>query len=180
VWLDDAEIALMAERGAGLAYCPSSNMALGDGITRLTEMRERGIRVGLGTDGGCTNNRLSVFEEMRMAALLQKVRHLDGTRLPAEEAFAMGTTGGAALLGLPAGAIAPGRLADLVAVDLGHPSLHPPVNLLKSVVYAMSHQAVTDVWVHGRQVVRGQRLVTMDQADLLARVRALTRDWTVA
>lgn len=115
-----------------------------------------------------------------MAALLQKVRHLDGTRLPAEEAFAMGTTGGAALLGLPAGAIAPGRLADLVAVDLGHPSLHPPVNLLKSVVYAMSHQAVTDVWVHGRQVVRGQRLVTMDQADLLARVRALTRDWTVA
>ncbi|HKZ05351.1 MAG TPA: amidohydrolase [Methylomirabilota bacterium] len=180
VWLDDAEIALMAERGAGLAYCPSSNMALGDGITRITEMRERGVRIGLGTDGGCTNNRLSVFEEMRMASLLQKVRHLDGTRLPAEESFAMGTRTGAALLGLPAGEIAPGRLADLVAVDLGHPSLHPPANLLKSVVYAMSHQAVTDVWVHGRHVVRGQRLTTLDQADLLARVRALTRDWRVA
>ena len=180
VWLDEAEIALMAARGAGLAYCPSSNMALGDGITRLTEMRARGVRVGLGTDGGCTNNRLSVFEEMRMAALLQKVRHLDGTRLPAEEAFAMGTAGGAEILGLAAGAIAPGRLADLVAVDLGHPSLHPPANLLKSVVYAMSHQAVTDVWVHGRPVVRGQRLATLDQADLLARVRALTRDWRVA
>ena len=180
VWLDEAEIALMATRGAGLAYCPSSNMALGDGITRLTEMREHGVRVGLGTDGGCTNNRLSVFEEMRMAALLQKVRHLDGTRLPAEEAFAMGTAGGAEILGLAAGAIAPGRLADVVAVDLGHPSLHPPANLLKSVVYAMSHQAVTDVWVHGRPVVRGQRLATLDQADLLARVRALTRDWRVA
>jgi 5-methylthioadenosine/S-adenosylhomocysteine deaminase len=180
VWLDDAEIALMAERGAGLAYCPSSNMALGDGITRITEMRERGIRVGLGTDGGCTNNRLSVFEEMRMASLLQKVRHLDGTRLPAEDAFAMGTRAGAALLGLPAGEIAPGRLADLVAVDLGHPSLHPPANLLKSVVYAMSHQAVTDAWVHGRHVVRGQRLATLDQDDLLARVRGLTREWRVA
>jgi 5-methylthioadenosine/S-adenosylhomocysteine deaminase len=180
VWLDDAEIALMGERGAGLAYCPSSNMALGDGITRITEMRARGIPIGLGTDGGCTNNRLSVFEEMRMAALLQKVRHLDGTRLPAEEAFAMGTSGGAALLGLRAGAITPGRLADLVAVDLGHPSLHPPVNLMKSVVYAMSHQAVADVWVHGRHVVRSQRLATMDQGDLLARVRALTRDWRVA
>src|SRR4030095_4732235 len=103
VWLDDAEIALMGERGAGLAYCPSSNMALGDGITRITEMRARGIRIGLGTDGGCTNNRLSVFEEMRMASLLQEVRHLDGTRPPAEETFAMGTTGGAGLLRLPAG-----------------------------------------------------------------------------
>ena len=84
VWLDDEEVGLMAERGAGLAYCPSSNMILGDGITRVTEMRRLGVRIGLGTDGGCTNNRLSVFEEMRMAALLQKVRHLDGTRITAE------------------------------------------------------------------------------------------------
>jgi 5-methylthioadenosine/S-adenosylhomocysteine deaminase len=180
VWLDEGEVRLMAERGAGLAYCPSSNMALGDGITPLTEMRELGIRVGLGTDGGCTNNRLSVFEEMRMAALLQKVRHLDGARLPAEEALAMGTLEGARLLGIEAGALEPGRLGDLVAVDLEHPSLHPPTSLAKSVVYAMSHQAVTDVWVHGRQVVKDGRLVTMDQRALLARVRALTRDWKPA
>jgi 5-methylthioadenosine/S-adenosylhomocysteine deaminase len=178
VWLDDEELDLMAERGAGLAYCPSSNMILGDGITRITDMQARGIRIGLGTDGGCTNNRLSVFEEMRMAALLQKVRHLDGTRVTAEQAFQMGTAEGAALLGVPAGRIAPGLLADLVAVDLGHPSLHPPVRLLKNVVYAMSPQAVTDVWVHGRHVVRGQRLTALDQDALLARVRELTRDWT--
>ena len=178
VWLDDEELDLMAGRGAGLAYCPSSNMILGDGITRITDMQARGIRIGLGTDGGCTNNRLSVFEEMRMAALLQKVRHLDGTRVTAEQAFQMGTAEGAALLGVPAGRIAPGLLADLVAVDLGHPSLHPPVRLLKNVVYAMSPQAVTDVWVHGRHVVRGQRLSTLDQDALLARVRELTRDWT--
>ena len=177
VWLDDGELALMAERGAGLAYCPSSNMILGDGITRITEMQALGIRIGLGTDGGCTNNRLSVFEEMRMAALLQKVRHLDGTRVTAEQAFEMGTAGGAALLGLPAGRIAPGMLADLVAVDLRHPSLHPPNDLVKSVVYAMSHQAVTDAWVHGRHVVCDQRLTTMDQAALLERIRALTKDW---
>jgi 5-methylthioadenosine/S-adenosylhomocysteine deaminase len=167
----------MAERGAGLAYCPSSNMILGDGITRLAPMHDLGIRIGLGTDGGCTNNRLSVFDEMRMAALLQKVRCLDGTVLPAEVAFAMGTRGGARLLGVEAGVIAPGQLADLVAVDLRHPSLHPPTDLLKNVVYAMSHQAVTDVWVHGRHVVRGQRLATLDQGALLERVRGLTRDW---
>jgi 5-methylthioadenosine/S-adenosylhomocysteine deaminase len=180
VWLDDEELRRMAERGAGLAYCPSSNMILGDGITRITEMRALGILIGLGTDGGCTNNRLSVFEEMRMAALLQKVRHLDGTRLPAEEAFAMGTRDGARLLDLPAGDIAPGMLADLVAVDLEHPSLHPRTHLLKSVVYAMSSQAVTDAWVHGRLVVRDGRLATMDQSGLMTRVRALTADWRPA
>jgi 5-methylthioadenosine/S-adenosylhomocysteine deaminase len=177
VWLDDAELALMAERGAALAYCPSSNMILGDGITRITEMKALGIRIGLGTDGGCTNNRLSVFEEMRMAALLQKVRHLDGTRLPAEQAFAMGTADGGRLLGLEVGAIAPGMRADLVGVDLMHPSLHPPTDLLKNVVYAMSHQAVTDVWVHGQRVVEDQRLTTVSQPELVERVRELTRDW---
>ena len=176
VWLDDDEVRLMGERGAGLAYCPSSNMILGDGITRITELQAAGVRIGLGTDGGCTNNRLSVFEEMRMAALLQKVRHLDGTRLPAEAAFAMGTRGGAQLLGLEAGEIAPGRLADLVAVDLGHPSLHPRSSLLKNVVYAMSPQAITDVWVHGRRVVAKQRLATLDQETLMERVRRLTHD----
>jgi len=180
VWLDDDEVRLMGDRGAGLAYCPSSNMILGDGITRITELRSAGVRIGLGTDGGCTNNRLSVFEEMRMAALLQKVRHLDGTRLPAEEAFTMGTQGGAALLGIDAGDIAPGRVADLVAVDLAHPSLHPPTNLLKNVVYAMSPQAITDVWVHGRQVVKGQKLATLDQEALMERVRKLTGSWVPA
>ena len=180
VWLDDEEIRLMGERGAGLAYCPSSNMILGDGITRITGMQEAGVLIGLGTDGGCTNNRLSVFEEMRMAALLQKVRHLDGTRLPAEQAFQMGTFDGGRLLDLKVGDIERGMMADLVAVDLGHPSLHPPTNLLKNVVYAMSPQAMTDVWVHGRHVVQNQRLATLDQDALMGRVTTLTRGWTPA
>ena len=180
VWLDDDEIALMAARGAALAYCPSSNMFLGDGISRVTEMLAAGVRAGLGTDGGCTNNRLSVFEEMRMASLLQRVRLLDGAALSAERALALGTASGAEILGLPAGAIAPGRLADLVAVDLTHPSLHPRSDLTKSVVYAMSSQAVTDVWVHGRRVVEGTRLLTLDLGELLAEVRALTRGWASA
>ena len=179
VWLDDAEIALMGARDAALAYCPSSNMFLGDGITRLTEMLRAGVRIGLGTDGGCTNNRLSIFEEMRMASLLQRVRLLDGAAVPAETAFAMGTAGGAQVLGLNAGTIAAGHLADLVAVDLSHPSLHPPSALLRSIVHAMSPQAITDVWVHGRRVVEAGRLLTTDLAELLARVRALTREWRI-
>jgi 5-methylthioadenosine/S-adenosylhomocysteine deaminase len=179
VWLDDEEIALMGARGAALAYCPSSNMFLGDGVTRLPELLRAGVRAGLGTDGGCTNNRLSIFEEMRMASLLQRVRLLDGGALPAAEVFGLGTESGAAILGLDAGRIEAGHLADLVAVDLGHASLHPPTNLLANVVFAMSPQAVSDVWVHGERVVEGGRLTRVSEGDLVAQVGALTRDWKV-
>jgi 5-methylthioadenosine/S-adenosylhomocysteine deaminase len=173
VWLDDGEIGLMGERGAAVAYCPSSNMFLGDGITRLPELLRAGVRVGLGSDGGCTNNRLSVFEEMRMAALLARVRLLDGAALDAATAFAD-------ILRLEAGRVAPGMLADLVAVDLAHPSLHPPTDLLKSVVYALSPQAVTDVWVHGERVVSAGRLVRATQASIVARVDEVTRGFSLA
>jgi len=179
VWLDDAEIELMGGRRAALAYCPSSNMFLGDGITRVPELMRAGVRVGLGTDGGCTNNRLSIFEEMRMTSLLQRVRLLDGAAVDAATVFDLGTRSGAAILGLDAGVIAPGRLADLVAVNLDDASLHPPSDHLKSVVYAMSPRAVTDVWVHGRRVVDGGRLATVDEGQLLARVRELTRQWSI-
>lgn len=114
-----------------------------------------------------------------MCSLLQRVRLLDGTALSAERAFAMGTASGAEVLGLEAGAIAPGQLADLVAVDLDDASLHPRSDLLKSVVYAMSPRAVTDVWVHGRRVVEARRLALVDEAGLLARVRELTRGWAI-
>ena len=158
VWLDDEELRLMGDRGAGLAYCPSSNMVLGDGITRITEMQALGIRIGLGTDGGCTNNRLSVFEEMRMAALLQKVRHLDGTRLPAEECLPHGHRGRRRAAGprprarcAPGGLAGPGRDRSPAI-----PRCTRGSHLLKNVVYAMSPQAVTDVWVHGQRVIRGR------------------------
>jgi 5-methylthioadenosine/S-adenosylhomocysteine deaminase len=179
VWLDDAEIALMGARGAGLAYCPGSNMFLGDGITRVPEMLAAGVRIGLGTDGGCTNNRLSVFDEMRTCALLQRVRLLDGAALSAATVFDLGTRSAAALLGLEAGVIAAGQLADLVAIDLGHLSLQPRTDLLASVVYAMSPEAVTDVWVHGRPVVRARRLLTVSEEELEAQVAVLTRGWTL-
>jgi 5-methylthioadenosine/S-adenosylhomocysteine deaminase len=142
-------------------------------------MLRAGVRVGLGSDGGCTNNRLSVFEEMRMASLLARVRLLDGGALDAATAFSLGTTSAASILGLDAGRVTPGALADLVAVDLGHPSLHPPTDLLRSVVYAMSPQAVTDVWVHGRPVVEHGRLVRARLDDILAAVREVTRGFAL-
>jgi 5-methylthioadenosine/S-adenosylhomocysteine deaminase len=179
VWLDDDEVALMGARGAGLAYCPGSNMFLGDGITRVPELLRAGVRIGLGSDGGCTNNRLSVFDEMRTCSLLQRVRLLDGTALSAATAFDLGTRSAAALLRLETGTIGAGQLADLVAIDLDHLSLQPRSDLLRSVVYAMSPEAVSDVWVHGRRVVEQRRLMTLSEADLVAQVTALTRGWTI-
>ena len=179
VWLDPDEIRLMGERRAAVAYCPSSNMFLGDGITHLPELLRAGVRVGLGSDGGCTNNRLSVFEEMRMASLLARVRLLDGGALDAATAFSLGTTSAASILGVDAGRVAAGALADLVAVDLGHPSLHPPTDLLRSVVYAMSPQAVTDVWVHGQHVVARGRLARASLEDILEAVGDATRGFAL-
>src|SRR5262245_47717746 len=106
-WFDEGERALLAERRAGLAYCPGSNMFLGDGVTDVVDLVARGVTVGLGSDGGCSNNRVSVFDEMRSAALLQKVHRLDGQAITAETCFALGTRQGGALLRLPVGRIAP-------------------------------------------------------------------------
>ncbi len=116
----------MAERDVRLVYNPASNMFLGDGVTRIVDMQAAGIALGLGSDGGCSNNRVSVFDEMRMCALLQKVTHLSSEVVPAEAAFAMGTAGSAATLGLPAGRIAADYYADFVLLDMDDPSLQPP------------------------------------------------------
>jgi 5-methylthioadenosine/S-adenosylhomocysteine deaminase len=116
---------------------------------------------------------------MRTGSLLQRVRLLDGAALSAATAFDLGTRSAAALLRLEAGVIASGRLADLVAIDLGHLSLQPRHDLLQSVVYAMSPAAITDVWVHGRRVVEQRRLLTISEEDLVERVAALTKGWSI-
>src|SRR5207249_9821280 len=105
-------------------------------------------------------------EEMRRTSLLQRVRLLDGAAVDAVTVFGLGTRSGAEILGLDAGVIAPGRLADRVAVDLEDPSLHPPTDLLLSVVYAMSPRSVTDVWLHRRRVVDGCRPARVDAGRL--------------
>lgn len=177
-WFDAKERALLAERNAALVYTPASNMFLGDGITDVVDLRAKNVRVALGTDGGCSNNRVSVLDEMRMCALLQKVARVDGQAIAAEDCFAMGTRLGGEVLDLPIGDIAPGMRADFVALDLGDPSLWPEQALAKNAVYALSPRAVTDVVVDGERVVRNRELVNLALADVRTRVRALTGAWT--
>jgi len=176
VWLSDDEIETMGARGAGLAYCPASNMFLGDGVTNIPRMLAAGVTVGLGTDGLCSNNRASIFDEMRTAALLQKVSTLNGETLPAETAFAMGTRNGGAVLGLPVGEIAPGYRADLVALGLEDLSLQRPGRGLKDLVYALHPAGFERVVVAGRAVVERGRLLAVPESEIAARAARVTAD----
>ena len=176
-WFDAGERALLAERGAKLAYNPNSNMFLGDGITDIVDLVARGAKVALGTDGGCSNSRVSVFDEMRACALLQKVARTNGQAIDAESCFKMGTAWGGEVLGLPIGQLAVGQRADVVFVDLDDPSLWPEQSLAKNVVYSLSARAVSDVFVDGQAIVRDGKLTKLQLSEVQTRVRELTKDW---
>ncbi|WP_303673678.1 amidohydrolase family protein [Vampirovibrio chlorellavorus] len=177
VWLDDAEIELMAQRGTGLSYNPSSNMFLGDGITRIREMQAAGVCVSLGTDGGCSNNRASIIEEMRMTSLLQKVKFHDSTVTTAEEMMVMGTLNGGKNLGLPIGALAEGYAADFTVLDLNDLSMQPRQNALKNLVYASQPSAIRAVYVAGKKVLEAGRILTVPEAEIVRRVQLTTAGW---
>jgi 5-methylthioadenosine/S-adenosylhomocysteine deaminase len=177
VWVDDEELDLLAEAGAGIVHCPGANAFLGDGIARLPEMLARGIRVGLGPDGGCANNRQSVFDEMRHASLLAKARLTDGSAVDANTAFALGTLGGADLLGLPIGEIAPGRFADLVGLDLTDLSLQPLATIERQLVHSMQSTAVAKVMVGGEVVASDHRTSKIDLAEVRSRIAEATSGW---
>ncbi|HEX9035572.1 MAG TPA: amidohydrolase [Ktedonobacterales bacterium] len=177
VWLSDDDIHLMAERGVHVVYNPASNMFLGDGVTRIPDMLAAGVTVGLGSDGGCSNNRVSVFDEMRMCALLQKVTHLDSNVMPAEATLQMGTVGSAATLGITAGRIEPGYVADFTLLDMRDPSLLPPWRYEKNVVYSMTPQAIREVIVGGVSVVRDGALLRTTWDDVVGGMLEATADW---
>jgi cytosine/adenosine deaminase-related metal-dependent hydrolase len=145
-----------------VVHCPSSNLKLASGVAKIPELLAAGCRVAIGADGAPCNNRLDVFAEMRLAALIQKPR-LGADALPAGRVLELATLGGARALGLEAelGSIAPGKRADLVVLDLREPHLHPaigdPVSL---VVYAACASDVRDVFVDGKPVVLGHELLT--------------------
>jgi len=161
VHLTEDELQLMHEHGAHVAHCPSSNLKLASGIAPITAMLKQGINVALGTDGAASNNRLDMFSEMRLAALLAKGQCADASAVPAEQALAMATINGARALGLDdkIGSIAIGKLADLCAVKISDPETLPCFDPISHLVYAAGREHVSHVWVHGElkyQKLNGQ------------------------
>ncbi len=157
VHLEENEIALLAKHRASVAHCPSSNLKLASGFAPVAKLAAAGVNLALGTDGAASNNRLDLFEEMRLAALLAKAVAQDAGALPAQAALRAATLGGAAALGLETriGSILPGKAADLAAVRFSGPELSPCYDPVSQLVYAAGRQHVSDVWVAGRHLLQG-------------------------
>lgn len=153
VWADEGDLDILRQSGAAVVHNPGSNMILGDGIAPVIEMLHQRIPVLLGTDGGCTNDRHSIFDDMRMAALLQKVHHTDSSVIDAATVFAMGTSVGSRVLGLGGGRLLPGEPFDAVTVSLDDPSLLPGPVTIGHIVYAMADTALNSVYVAGERVI---------------------------
>ncbi|HYP28606.1 MAG TPA: 5'-deoxyadenosine deaminase [Blastocatellia bacterium] len=172
VWATDQEMKLLGETGTGVAHCPSSNLKLGSGIARVSEMIGQGIKVSLGADGAPCNNRLDMFTEMRTASLLQKVR-LGPESLPARAALRMATIEGARALGLEGevGSIEEGKRADLAVVNLSRLHLTPHPDPISTLVFAGERSDVETVLIDGRVVMRGGRLSLLNEEDVIAEAR---------
>jgi len=173
IHLSDGEARLLAETGTRVLHCPSSNMKLGSGVARIPELVAAGAHVSLGADGAPCNNRLDVFAEMRLAALIQKPR-LGPTAMPAPAVLAMATRRGAEALGLGAicGSLTPGRAADLVALDPQALSTLPSPDPISAAVYAATPADVLGVWIDGERVVEGGRVLGWDEGETRAGVGA--------
>jgi len=156
VHLTDAEIALLAKHGASVVHCPSSNLKLASGFAPVAKIAAAGVNLAIGTDGAASNDRLDMFEETRLAALLAKAVAENAEALPAHAALRAATLGGATALGLESriGSIAPGKAADLAAVRIAGPELSPCYDPASLLVYAAGRHDVTDVWVAGHHLVR--------------------------
>ncbi len=172
VWLSDADMAILKRRDTGLAHNPSSNMKLASGVASVGKILGLGIAMGLGTDGVAgSNNDHNMFEEMDLAAKLQKVTTGDPRALPATQAFEMATITGARALRMDKliGSFEKDKRADMIVVNIAAPHAVPMYSVYSQLVYALKGSDVTDVMVNGRTLVRDRRMLTLDAGAVLAK-----------
>ena len=173
VWVDDREQQILADHDVKVMHCPGSNLKLGSGIAPVPELKARGITVSLGADGAACNNRLDMFEEMRLAGVLQAMRREPGV-LPARDIVWMATRAGARTLGLDAeiGSLEPGKRADLIVVDRDRPHLVPGPDPYSMLVYSARGSDVRVTVVDGELLVDDFAPVRVDPLEVAAQARA--------
>lgn len=169
VWLTDKEWSLLAEKGASVAHCPCSNMKLASGMACVPEMIAAGVNVGLGCDGGPSNNCYDMIREMKAASLLQKVRLLDPLTTTAESVLEMATINGAKALGLQneIGSLEVGKKADLILVTMKKEHLTPVFNPISHLVYAAEGSDVDTVIIDGKIVMQNRNVKTLNEQRIL-------------
>src|SRR6185295_16604797 len=177
VWVDDRDQQLLADHDVKVMHCPGSNLKLGSGIAPVAELRARGITVSLGADGAACNNRLDMFDEMRLAAVLQAMRLQPGV-LPARDVLCLATRAGARTLGLEReiGSLEVSKRADVIVVDRDRPHLAPGPDPYSTLVYAARGSDVRTTIVDGEVLVADFAPVRVDRAGVSAAARDAARD----
>jgi len=172
VHLDDNDIDLLAKCGAVAVHCPKRNMKLADGSAPLKALRQAGIPVALGTDGCASNDLLDEWEEMRAAVLLARVANDNAAELATAETLDMATRNAARAARVDAGELAPGKLADLIVVELDKPHLQPfpGGDITNLLVFCARAGDVCDVIIDGQVVMRSRRITTLDEEAVLREV----------
>ena len=175
VWLDEADTAILKRRGVAVSHNPESNMKLASGTAPVSRYLREGLVVGLGTDGAASNNDLDMFEAMRQAAMLHKLATRDPQAVPAAVALEMATLGGARALGLDGkvGSLEAGKRADLVLVSMQRARHTPTYNPVSHLVYVARGDDVVTTIVNGRVLMRDRRVLTLDEASVIADARKL-------
>ncbi len=164
IYIDKEEIKMLADAGVAVAHNPASNMKLASGMKFMfDEMREAGVRVGLGTDGCASSNNLDMIEAMKLASLLGTVWRKDPEAVSAEDIFQSATADGAAIARLKAGKIKKGFLADLSLVDLNLPEFVPNFNFVSNLVYSANGSCIDTVICDGKVLMRGRKVVGEDE-----------------
>ncbi len=175
VWPTQEEIPILAERRVGVIHNPTSNMKIASGIAPITEMLEAGVLVGLGTDGAASNNDLDMWEEMRLAAFLQKVDRMDPTAIPATTVLRMATSGGATAIGLgdTIGSLEVGKRADLIQVAFEDVHHVPTYDVVSHLVYVSDEQDVASVIIDGKVVMLERKITSIDTERVAEEATAL-------
>lgn len=173
VWTDHADIETLVHRGVGCAFNPSSNMKTAAGVMPAIDMLAAGVAVGLATDGAASNNNEDMFEEMDLAAKLQKISRMDSRALPAEQVVAMATITGAAAMHMEKqiGSLEAGKKADLIIVETTAPHATPMYNVYSALVYALKASDVSTVVIGGKPVMEDRKMLTLNEAGILAKAQ---------
>jgi 5-methylthioadenosine/S-adenosylhomocysteine deaminase len=171
VWVDQADIATLVQYGVGCTNNPSSNMKTAAGVSPVVDMLAAGAAVGLATDGAASNNNQDMFEEMDLAAKLQKITRMDSRALPAEQVVEMATIGGARAVHLEKliGSLEAGKKADLIVVDTTAPHATPMYNVYSQLVYALKATDVRSVVIGGNMVMEDRKMLTLDETAILVK-----------
>ena len=175
IWPTAVEISILVERKIGVIHNPTSNMKIASGISPIVEMLQAGVHIGLGTDGAASNNDLDMWEEMRLAALLQKVDRMNPTVMPASTVLGMATSGGAIAIGLgdAVGSIEVGKRADIIQVAFDDVHHVPTYDVISHLVYVTDEQDVASVVVDGKVLMRNGEILTIDTERVTAEAKAL-------